>query len=75
MGAVPALAALDRNESGRVSAMDAIRLALKAAEHALRLDNRYAKEFGLPGMESDTKKALAAVRAGLRALKALEARA
>jgi len=55
--------------------MDAIRLALKAAEHALRLDNRYAKEFGLPGMESDTKKALAAVRAGLRALKALEARA
>ena len=53
--------------------MDTIRNALKLAEHALRLDNRYAKEFGLPGMEQDTKKALAAVRAGLRALKALGA--
>lgn len=73
MGAVPVAAALDRNQSGRVSAMDTIRNALKLAEHALRLDNRYAKEFGLPGMEQDTKKALAAVRAGLRALKALGA--
>jgi len=58
-----------------VNAMDTIRLALKAAEHALRLNNRYGKEFGLPGMESDTRIALAAVRAGLRALKALGAQA
>jgi hypothetical protein len=49
--------------------METIKQALKQAERALWLDNRYAKEFGLPGMEEDTKKALAAVRKALRSLK------
>jgi hypothetical protein len=48
--------------------MENIKQALKQAEQTLWLNNRYAKEFGLAGMEQDTK-ALAAVRKAIRTLK------
>ena len=51
--------------------METIKQALKQAELVLMLDNRYAKEFDLPGMEEETKKALAAVRKALRLLKTM----
>jgi hypothetical protein len=49
--------------------MEDIKQALKQAEQTLRLNNRYAKEFGLAGMEQETKNTLAVVRKAIRALK------
>ena len=52
--------------------MDTIKKALKQAEQTLAQTQRYAKEFGLAGMEQDAKKSLVEVRRAIRDLTAVK---